>query len=353
MGRRIKRGKSTSEERKELLKMVDDAVKEGVRKETACELYGVALRTLQRWENSPEETDQRKGPNSNPNQLTEEERSEIVRIVNSKEYVDLTVPQIVPKLADEGRYVASESTFYRVMREEKLLTHRRKSFPPKQREPGRAVAERSNEIWSWDISYLRGPTRGKYYYLYLIMDIYSRKIVGWEVHREESSDLSSLLVEESLLKENAVGKVKIVHSDNGSPMKGATMLATLQKLGVMASFSRPSVSNDNAYSESLFKTLKYVPEYPTEGFKSLEEAQKWIRKFVNWYNTQHLHSGIKYVTPESRHTGEEKKILEARSEVYECAKKRNPSRWSGKTRNWERVEEVYLNPVKVEKSDVA
>ncbi|MEK7482921.1 MAG: IS3 family transposase [Planctomycetota bacterium] len=334
-----------------MIGLVQSALKKGVRKETACQLYGIALRTLQRWEKLSEQADQRKGPNFSPNQLSEEERSQIIKMVNSREYVDLAPSQIVPKLADEGRYIGSESTIYRVMREEKLLTHRRKSAPPKRREPGRAVARRANEIWSWDITYLRGPILGMYFYLYLMVDIFSRKIVGWEVHVEENSELSSLLVEETLQKENAIGQVKLVHSDNGAPMKGATMLATLQRLGVMPSFSRPSVSNDNAYSESLFKTLKYMPEYPAGGFKSRESAQEWVRKFVEWYNTQHLHSGIRYVTPESRHNGEEESILEHRHEVYEEAKKKHPNRWSGETRNWERIEVVYLNPVKTEEKE--
>jgi len=344
-----KRSKTSLEERKHLIQLVKEALKEGIRKETACQLYGVALRTLQRWESAPEQSDQRLGPNSFPNQISAEERSEVLAVVNSKKYADLAVPQIVPKLADEGIYLASESTFYRVMREEGLLTHRRKSAVPTRREPGRAVALRANEIWSWDITYLMGRIIGKYYYLYLMMDIYSRKIVGWEVHERESADLSAILVEETLLKEKAEGLVKIVHSDNGSPMKGATMLATLQRLGVMPSFSRPSVSNDNPYSESLFKTMKYVPEYPKGGFKSLEEAKEWVRKFVEWYNQKHLHSGIKYVTPESRHCGEEKGILEKRVLLYEEAKKKNPARWARKTRNWEAVEKVYLNPVKEKK----
>lgn len=193
--------------------------------------------------------------------MSEEEKNLILETVNSKEYRDLAVPQIVPKLADEGRYIGSESTIYRVMRKENLLTHRRKSAFPKRKEAQRAVAKRSNEIWSWDITYMRGPVLGSYFYLYLILDIFSRKIVGWEVHVEENSELSSRLVEETLLRENAIGQVKIIHSDNGAPMKGATMVATLQRLGVIPSFSRPSVSNDNAYSEALFKTLKYVPQY--------------------------------------------------------------------------------------------
>lgn len=344
-----KRNKTSLEERKQLIQLVNEALKEGVRKETACQFYGVALRTLQRWESAPEQSDQRFGPNSFPNQLSAEERSEVVAVVNSKKYADLAVPQIVPKLADDGIYVASESTFYRVMREEGLLTHRRKSAPPKRREPGRAVASRPNEIWSWDITYLRGAILGEYYYLYLMMDIYSRKIVGYVVHERESAELSAILVEETLLKEKAFGLVKIVHADNGSPMKGATMLATLQRLGVMPSFSRPSVSNDNPYSESLFKTMKYVPEYPKGGFKRIEEAREWVRKFVKWYNQEHLHSGIKYVTPESRHCGEEKRILEKRSLLYEEAKKKNPSRWSRKIRNWKGIEKVYLNPVKEKK----
>lgn len=263
--------------------------------------------------------------------------------------MDLPVSQLVPKLAELGKYIASESSIYRVMRKEKLLTSRGRSKKSQKREVPRAVATRPNQLWSWDITYIKGGLKGEFYFLYMLMDVYSRKIVGWEVHEIESSELSSELVEDTLEGENAFGKVEILHSDNGAAMKGATMLGTLQRLGVVPSFSRPSVSNDNAFSEALFKTMKYVPEYPRNGFRSIEEAREWVSRFSEWYNTQHLHSGINYVTPEARHEGKEEKILGKRKRVYEEARKKNPRRWSGKTRNWEAKGEVYLNPEKGKK----
>ncbi len=138
----------------------------------------------------------------------------------------------------------------------------------------------------------------------------------------------------------------MLHSDNGSPMKGATMLATLQKLGVVPSFSRPSVSDDNPYSESLFRTLKYGPSYPNQPFQSLESAREWLHEFVQWYNQQHRHSAIHFVTPNQRHEGKDHAILEQRKEVYAAARTRNPARWSGAIRNWDRIENVWLNPPK-------
>lgn len=340
-----KRGRTGLKERQEIIQLAEEAVKKGAKKDKTCEMLGISIRTLQRWQIAPSSKDQRKGPKHSPKKFTNEEKAKILEVLNSPKYVDLSPTQIVPNLADEGIYIGSESTIYRVMKDSKYLANRGRANKPQRREPGRAVVKRANEVWSWDISLLKGPILGKFFYLYLIMDVYSRKIVGWEVHREENSNLSSELIEETLFKEDAYGKVEILHSDNGSPMKSSTMLATLQRLGIIPSFSRPRVSNDNAFSESLFRTLKYVPEYPSKGFKNIEESQQWMVKFVDWYNTQHMHSGINYVTPESRHTGMECKILAKREEVYKEAREKNPLRWSSKTRNWKAEGEVYLNPV--------
>ena len=186
--------------------------------------------------------------------------------------------------------------------------------------------------------------RGKFYYLYLVVDVWSRMIVGWAVHDEESAELASALILEASFRHDVNPEQLTLHSDNGGPMKGATMLATLQWLEIIPSFSRPSVSNDNAYSEALFKTLKYRPEYPSAPFENIEGTEEWVEEFVQWYNFKHRHSGILFVTPVSRHHGEDKVILKNRKEVYEEARKRNPSRWaSGKTRNWEPISEVTLN----------
>jgi transposase InsO family protein len=182
----------------------------------------------------------------------------------------------------------------------------------------------------------------------MFMDVFSRKIVGWRVHDRESMELSSLLLTEICFKEGIDKKQLSLHSDNGGPMKGATMLVTMQSLGVIPSFSRPSVSDDNPYSESLFKTLKYCPLYPSKPFESIEAATKWVESFVAWYNDEHLHSGIKFVTPSSRHNGSDVEILEKRALVYKQAKLKNPQRWSKRTRNWDRIATVKLNSLKEE-----
>ena len=305
---------------------------------------GLNERTLQRWREPGGEEDRRKGPKQGPkNKLSESERSEVLMVANSPEFRDLSPKQIVPRLADQGRYIASESTIYRILRSQGQVNHREPSKPARHTPPTEKVATAPGQVWSWDITYLRAMTRGKFYYLYLILDIYSRKIVAWAVHEEENSKLSAGLIDVACKREGiSRGQLKL-HSDNGGPMKGATMLAMLQDLGVASSFSRPRVSNDNPYSEWLFRTLKYRPEYPRRPFKSLEAAQGWVERFVWWYNEAHLHSGIGYVTPSQRHHGEDERILEHRREVYLRAKEAHPERWTGSERQWLAPREVVLN----------
>jgi len=313
----------------------------------ACDDMGISLKTFNSWQIVS--IDQRKGPITAPaNKLSEPERARVIELATSKEYSDLPPCQIVPKLADKGEYVASESTFYRLLREQDMLTHRGKSKPSSGYKPKPLIAISPNEVWSWDITYLRSNVKGQFYYLYMFMDIFSRKIVGWEIHEVESMEYSSELISKIYEKEGVKGGQVILHSDNGGSMKGATMLATLQKLGIVPSFSRPSVSNDNPFSESLFKTVKYCPQYPSKPFASIIDAQAWVETFVQWYNCEHLHSGIKFVTPSSRHQGEDIEILNKRKTIYELAKQKNKNRWSGATRNWNRIEEVHLNNLHAE-----
>jgi len=325
--------------------LVTEAVESGARRSKACDILGISQRTLQRWKKKPEKEDQRQGPKNKPkNSLSEEEKMLIIAVSTSPRFKDLSPAQIVPILADTGVYLASEASFYRILRKNKLLAHRSKSEPSRNSKPKEYVATGPNQVWSWDITYLRSSIRGKFYYLYLVVDVWSRMIVGWAVHEEESAELASALILEATLRHDVDPEQLILHSDNGGPMKGATMLATLQWLEIIPSFSRPSVSNDNAYSEALFKTLKYRPEYPSAPFQDIEGSEAWVKKFVQWYNFEHRHSGILFVTPASRHHGEDKLILKNRQEVYEEAKKRNPIRWaSGKIRNWEPISEVILN----------
>ena len=327
--------------------MVGGAVKEGARRAKACEVLGISVRTLERWEKEPGGEGKRRGPKGKPaHAFTEEEKEQVVAVVNAAEYRDMPPSQIVPILADGGSYIASESTMYRILREEKLLTHRSASRPRRHRRPAEYEATGPNQVWCWDITYLRSVVRGLFFYLYLVVDIWSRKIMGWEVHGTESSELASGLVLKACGENGVDPKGLVVHSDNGGPMKGATLLATMQWLGIIPSFSRPSVSEDNAYAEALFRTLKYRPEYPERPFESVEEARGWMDRFVAWYNHEHRHSGIRFVTPASRHAGEEVGILADRKRVYEIARERNPLRWSRGIRNWEPIAKVRLNPLK-------
>ena len=344
-----------------MLSLIEEAVEGGARRKKVCELLRVSARMIERWRKSdpaPGATgrgseDLRRGPNREPaNKLSCEERARALGVMTAPRFRDLSVNQIVPLLADEGTYVGSEATLYRILREEELLAHRGRAKEPEGRSLNTHVATGPNQVWSWDITYLSSPVRGVFFYLYLMMDVWSRKVVGAAVHALESADLASELFRRTCLRAGINPAGIVLHADNGGPMKGATMLATLEKLGVLASFSRPRVSDDNPFSESLFRTLKYRPEYPEGPFADLEAARAWVESFVRWYNTEHLHSGIRFVTPEARHSGQEEEILAHRREVYERARARHPERWARGTRNWNPVAEVRLNPPKARTQDV-
>lgn len=339
--------------RSSILALVDEAVAAGARQQKACATICMSERTLQRWRREPLVADRRTDRVQQPvNQLSELEREHILAIANSAEFGQLPPSQIVPRLADQGCYVASESSFYRVLRAANQVKHRAAARPTPERSKPRAVsATGPNQLYSWDITYLPTTVRGSYFYLYLFMDIFSRKVVGWQVYDDESTDLAAEVVLDICMREKIQRGQVVLHSDNGSPMKGATMLATLQRLGVMPSFSRPAVSNDNSYSESLFKTLKYRPSYPGKAFADLGVARKWVGRFVDWYNNEHRHSAIRFVTPAQRHAGQDQSLLHRRKAVYEAAKACNPQRWSGTTRNWIPVSVVHLNPAKSANND--
>lgn len=338
----------TPEDRQMAIKLVDEALAQGARLKPACEVLNLSLRTIQRWKAQRNCIDQRTQRCYSPtNKLSEQERQEILDVVNEPQYSALPPSQIVPRLADEGQYIASESSFYRVLSQAKQLHHRGSAKPrTPSPQPRGYCAHAPCQVWSWDITYLRTLVAGQFFYLYLMLDIYSRKIVGWEVHDVERSEYGAELLKRAILSEEIRrgSPTPVLHSDNGSPMKGATMLATMQSLGVMPSFSRPSVSNDNPFSESLFRTLKGCPQWPDGPFQSLDEARQWVHSFVQWYNHEHRHSGIGFVTPVQRHKGEDRDILSQRRAVYEEAKKRRPERWSGSTRNWNAPSDVWLNP---------
>lgn len=325
--------------------LLDTAVGAGARRGPACRTVGLSVRTVERWRAAPETADARHGPHHQPaNTLTHVERRAILAVVTSPAYRDLSPHQIVPQLADAGRYLASESTIYRILRAEALLSYRGRAKAPVRRPPRAHVATGPNQLWSWDITYLKTPVRGVFDYLYLLLDVWSRKIVGWAVHDVESAAHAAVLFRATCVAHGVDPAGIVLHADNGGPMKGATMVVTLERLGVLASYSRPSVSNDNAYSESLFRTLKYCPAYPAQPFTDRAAARAWVEAFVRWYNTTHLHSAIRFVTPDDRHAGRDTALLLARHAVYTRARRRTPARWSTSSRNWTPITTVRLNP---------
>lgn len=341
-------------DRREIVALIDEAMAGGARQAAACAEIGINPRTFQRWKTPDGEVqeDQRPLAERPPpaNKLSEMERDLIVTTCNTTEFSSLAPCQIVPQLADRGRYIASESSFYRVLRERGQNSHRGRARRRSHSKPPTSFeAKGPCQVWSWDITWLPGPILGAFFYLYLIVDIYSRKIVGWEVHERESAEFAARLLERAVWSEGCLARPLALHADNGSAMKGATMKTTMERLGVIPSFSRPRVSNDNPFSEALFRTCKYVPTWPTRGFATIEDARVWVLAFVRWYNGEHRHSAIRFVTPEVRHRGADQFLLARRHELYQAARAMNPARWSGRTRNWSPIGSVWLNPERTER----
>jgi len=315
----------------------------------ACKETEISLRTYRRWVQADGQVRADQRPEATrpepKNKLSIEEIEAILVVCNQPEYASLPPSQIVPKLADKGIFLASESSFYRTLHAHSQVHHRGRSRAVEKRSaPTSYTATAANQVWSWDITYCASNVRGRYYYLYLIEDIYSRKIVGWEVHEQESGELAAHLLQRTVMREQCFKQPLVLHSDNGAPMKSVTLKAKMEELCITGSHSRPRVSNDNPYSESLFRTMKYCPQWPSEGFKDLQAVRDWVNRFVSWYNNEHCHSRIGFVTPSQRHRGQDKDILHKRQVVYKQAKERNPHRWSGEIRKWEHVREVALNP---------
>lgn len=330
-----------------ILALVDEALNSGARLFMICRQLVITARMLQRWRlQGPEGgQDRRRGPRTSPkNKLPDTERTNLLEVLNSEPYRDLSPKQIVPRLADQNIYLASESTMYRVLEEAGLNNHRQPTKPRANNKPEERVADGPCQLLCWDITYLPTTVRGHFFYLYVFLDIWSRKIVGWGVNEQQCGEFAAQLFEATCGGLGVATKGIVLHSDNGKPMKGSSMLSTMQWLGIVPSFSRPHVSDDNPYVESLFRTLKYRPGCSDMRFDTIEQAAHWVERFVHWYNHEHLHSGIGFVTPNDRHVGSDIAILEARRAVYKRANRANPERWTGKVRSWRRPVKVCLHP---------
>jgi putative transposase len=339
------------EDRQALAQDIETAQTDGARLHRACKIAGIAVRTLQR---RKARAGLSKGDGrplavrpAAPHALSAAERAALLKVANEPRFASVPPARIVPMLADEGVYLGSESSFACVLKAHGQSTRRGRAKAPKAaRPPTTHTATAPGQVWCWDMTYLPANVTGRWFHLYLILDLYSRKIVGAEVHAQDHSDHAVHLVRRTALAESiaTMDAKPVLHGDNGSTLKATTVLAMLQWLGIKPSYSRPRVSDDNAYAESLFRTAKYRPEFPTKGFASLAEARAWAAEFVRWYNVDHRHSAIGYVSPQQRHSGDDRAILAVRHALYVQAQQCNPARWSGRTRDWSHIDRVTLNP---------
>jgi transposase InsO family protein len=339
------------EDRGQVMEHIEVACGQGARLRPACEIAGLDVRTLQRWRARRGGGDGRPGARrSTPGHaLSQDERARLLAVANEPRFADMPPARIVPALADEGVYLASESSFSRVLRAQGQSRHRGRSRAPRpSKAPTTHVASAPNQVWCWDMTYLPCEVTGRWFYLYLILDLYSRQVVGFEVHDRDQADHAVAVLKRAALAEGLHGlppeQRPVLHGDNGATLKATTVLATLHWLKIRPSYSRPRVSDDNAFVESLFRTAKYRPEFPASGFRDLQAARQWASEFVHWYNHEHHHSGIGYVSPAQRHAGQDREILAARDALHQQARQANPKRWSGKTRDWSPVGAVTLNP---------
>ena len=264
-----------------------------------------------------------------PAALDDDEKDLIVATLCEPRFVDLAPAQVYATLLDEGVYLCSERQMYRVLAERGLVRERRRGGHQRAGSYGvpRLEADRPNRVWTWDITALRGPTKGVKYYLYTILDIFSRKVVGWTVHEAESAAHAKRLIREACRRHGVDRDQLVIHADRGSPMIAGSVAELLNEIGVSKSHSRPRVSNDNPFIESHFKTLKYRPDYPPR-FDSITHARSWCRSFFHWYNEIHYHSGIGYLRPADLHTGNHTAILEHRQITLNAAAAAHPERFT-------------------------
>jgi putative transposase len=343
-------------QRQQLVADILAAQDSGARLAPACAELGISVRSFERWHQSDEVQPDGRPQAIRPepaHKLTPEERQRILETCHEPRFADVPPAQIVPQLADDGVYLASESSFYRVLRQARQQHHRGRSKAPVKSEPVRHIAHGPNQIWCWDVTYLPSTVRGQFFYLYAVIDLFSRKLVAWEVHERETGDDAAALIERACWREKYRQQPLILHADNGAAQTAYTLKAKLEALGITPSHSRPGVSDDNAHIEAWFRTCKYQPGYPPDGFATIETARTWVLQFVTWYNHDHRHSALAYVTPEQRHSGAYRAVLERRRDVYRQAREQHPLRWKRHVRPWLAPDHVWLNPPSPSDSQMA
>ena len=283
---------------------------------------------------------------SPPRRIPDAERREVLDILHEPRFADLAVPQVHAMLLEEGRYPCSARTMYRILEENLEARERRDQLRHPSYAAPQLMATRPNEVWSWDITKLLGPTKWLYYHLYVVLDIYSRYIVGWMLAERESGTLAAKLIAEACRREGIERSQLVIHSDRGGPMKSKPVVALLSKLDIARTHSRPHVSNDNPFSESQFKTLKYRPEFP-DRFGSYQHAHDVCATLLPWYNHDHHHSALAWLTPADVHFGRGPAILTRRAETLAAAYAAHPERFPhGPPRPPSLPNAVWINPPK-------
>ena len=262
----------------------------------------------------------------NPSAIDKAERDKILIIMNSEKYMDQTPYSIYYSLLDTGIYHCSVRTMYRILEENEMVNERRKIRRTTTYEKPELLATKPNEVWSWDITKIKGPKKWSYFYLYVIVDIFSRYVVGYMVSYQEKDFLAKTLIQETCIKQNISKNQLTLHADNGPSMTSKTVGELLIDLEVIKTHSRPYTSNDNPYSESQFKTMKYRPEFPKR-FYSITELRQFCKNFFRWYNNEHYHSGLSFMPPRTVHYGEDKVVVEKRNKVLIEFYKKNPERF--------------------------
>lgn len=310
----------------------------------ACLALGLARASVYRFFRGKEKPFQPKEPVKPERSLSEDERGRVLDMLNSERFADMPPAEAYATLLDEGIYLCSIRTMYRILEANDEARERRNQARHAEYAKPEILATRPNELWSWDITKLKGPAKWTYYYLYVILDVYSRYVVGWMVAPRESAELAKKLICQTIRKQEVDPNTLTIHADRGSSMKSKCVAMLLSDLGVTKTHSRPHVSNDNPFSESQFKTMKYRPEFPTN-FGCMEDARGFCGGFFDWYNQEHHHSGIALLTPEMVHYGLADEVSQARLETLQQAYRQHPQRFVRKAPEPPKLPEaVWINP---------
>jgi len=304
-----------------------NAVKEAhgkVPSQPLCQALALPRASFYRWQNpAPSLAQPRPAP---PRSLSPDERQQVLETLDGDRFADQAPPQVLTTLLDEGTYLCSLRTMYRLLKDNRQVRERRDQLRHPNYSKPELLATAPNQVWSWDITKLRGPVKWTYYYLYVILDIFSRYVVGWMVAERENATLAHRLIDSTCAKQDIQPGQLTIHADRGSSMRSKGVAFLLADLGITKTHSRPYTSTDNPYSEAHFKTLKYCPQFPKR-FGSLQDARAFCQAFFRWYNTQHRHSGIAMLTPENIHYGQHLQVLQHRQEVLDAAYAAHPERF--------------------------